>query len=176
MWWIFDDSTDARELADEVLGAIRDAALPAIREQIRQLGADRTATYAFGINLHLATDGAPLPDGRARDQFKSRLNCGLPGMDPPEQVGAAVFGVSTEEVQPGDTVRVVVVPPYPPQVPDWGRVEPGAEISIYRGSRVCGQGEVSWRTDTVVPLPDAHTLAFTRWLEDGSEWMPSQPM
>ena len=133
-------------------------------------------SFAFGLLLRLTTTAeggrtTPLAGGRGTDtRFEYRPNWGLPGMTPPEQTGAPVLGFDQTSIAPGDTVRVVIVPPYPPMVQAWTQVQPGDDLPMYEGSRICGHGRVLWRRDTMLPLPETDEQRFRRWLVDGSEY------
>lgn len=105
---------------------------------------ETTATYALGVELRLVTTAnggrkTPLAGG-LEGRFQYRPNWGLPGMVPPDQTGAAVFGFSRENIAPGEMARAVIVPPFPGMLPEWARVEPGTELPMYEGARVCGYG------------------------------------
>jgi len=91
-------------------------------------------------------------------------------MTPPEQSGAPVLGFERMNITPGDTVLVVIVPPYPEMVQAWSEVQPGADLPMYEGSRVCGHGRVLWRRDTVLPLSEGDEERFRGWLIEGSEY------
>ena len=75
-----------------------------------------------------------------------------------------MLAFSQEPVAPGDEVRVVIVPPYPPMVPEWARVQVGDVLPMYEGARVCGHGRIVWRRDTILPLPAADEEAFRAWV------------
>lgn len=127
-------------------------------------------TFAFGVLLRLTSSDAggrqtSLPGGDGPEvRFRYRPNWGLPGMTPPDQTGAPVLAFSRSDVAPGDEVRVVIVPPFPEMVPLWAEVQPGTELPMYEGVRVCGVGRVLWRTTTEWPLPEADEERFRGWL------------
>lgn len=131
---------------------------------------------AFGVLLRLTTTAeggrqTPLTGGWGEEaRFAYRPNWGLPGMTPPNQAGALVLGFDQRIIAPGDTTRVVIVPPFPPMMQEWDRVQPGADLPMYEGARVCGHGRVLWRRSTLVPLPPADEERFRLWLIDGSEY------
>ena len=85
-------------------------------------------------------------------------------MTPPDQTGAPVLAFSRSDVAPGEEVSVVIVPPFPEMVPLWAEVEPGTELPMYEGVRVCGVGRVLWRSPTELPLPEADEQRFLAWL------------
>ncbi|MEZ0448378.1 hypothetical protein [Cellulomonas sp. ICMP 17802] len=127
-------------------------------------------TYAFGMLLRLATTEqggrqTAISGGAGRgEKFTYRPNWGLPHMSAPEQTGAPVLAFSREKVEPGDQVHVVIVPPYPWMVSEWGRVNIGDELPMYEGPRVCGHGQVLWRCDTQLPLPEQDEELFRAWV------------
>jgi len=80
------------------------------------------------------------------------------------------LGFDREQVAPGDTVRVVIVPPFPAMLPSWSQVDAGESLPMYEGARVCGHGRVLWRRATTLPLPIHDEDRFRRWLMEGSEY------
>jgi hypothetical protein len=91
-------------------------------------------------------------------------------MVPPEQTGAPVLAFDQERVRPGDTARVVIVPPFPPIVAAWSRVQVGDDLPMYEGAKVCGYGRVLWRRQTTLPVPAEDEARYRRWLAEGSEY------
>lgn len=133
------------------------------------------ATLAFGLDLHLTTaaEGGRLTallGGHAENgRLNYRPNWGLPGMTPPEQTAAPVFGFSRENIAPGANCRAVIVAMFFAAVPLWSAVQPGTDLPMYEGTKVCGMGRVLWRKETQMPLPDPDVDRFVAWLEGRSE-------
>lgn len=127
---------------------------------------------AFGLLLRLMTTEqggrrTPLLGGSEPSvRFQYRPNWGLPHMGPPEQTGAPVLAFSKKDVRPGETVRVVIVPPYPQMVSEWARVDVGDELPMYEGLQVCARGTVRWRRNTRLPIPVDHEERFRAWVID----------
>ena len=102
-------------------------------------------TFAFGVLLRLTTtqEGGrktPLAGGHGDEaRFRYKPNWGLPGMVAPDQSGAPVLGFDQTEVVPGDTVRVVIVPPFPGMIPEWAKVQPGDDLPMYEGLSTPGE-------------------------------------
>ena len=132
-------------------------------------------TFAFGCLLRLTPTAVggrrtPLTGGSGPDvRFKYRPNWVLPGMVAPDQTGAPVLGFDRTQVAPGESVRAVIVPPFPPMIPAWAEVKVGDDLPMYEGPNVCGHGRVLWRRTTVIPIPRHEEEAFRRWLIEGSE-------
>ena len=133
-------------------------------------------TFAFGVLLRLTSTAEGGRETAIRggweDEawFSYRPNWGLPGMVPPAQSGAPILGFDQEQLAPGDTARVVIVPLFPSMVPVWAEVEPGSDLPMYEGARVCGHGRVLWRRTTEWPLPTSDEARFHQWLVEGSEY------
>ena len=127
-------------------------------------------TLALGINLHLVLTAeggrhTPLPGGCApEDRFTYRPNWGLPEWPDGDQSAAPVLGFSRVDVNPGDDVRVVIVPLFPTEMPAWHDVGGGDELRMYEGSRICGRGVVAWIEAATWPMPDEEKDQFSRWL------------
>jgi len=137
------------------------------------------STYAFGMLVRLTPTSqggraTPLLGGAGPEvRFTYRPNWGLPQMTPPDQTGAPVLAFSAQHILPGDQVRVVIVPPYPQMVAEWGQVAIGDALPMYEGSRVCGHGRVLWRRDTHLPVPEPDEQRFRTWVLDPST--PAEP-
>jgi hypothetical protein len=135
--------------------------------------AESRDTFAFGIDLRLTTTAEggrrrPLLGGADREhRFNYRPNWGLPGMTPPGQTGAPVFGFSRENIAPGESCRAVIVAFFPAELLRWASVGERTDLPMYEGTRVCGMGRVRWRAETELPVPPADETRFLRWLQRG---------
>lgn len=135
---------------------------------------EATPTVALGIELQLLpTSGGgrrtPLAGGNDRSAiFTYRPNWGLPGMVHPDQTGAFVFGFSRSDIAPGETVRAVIVPPFPDIVASWEAVAEGDTLKLYEGPDVRGSALVLWRAATTLPMTEADEDRFATWLVSGA--------
>jgi len=116
----------------------------------------------------------PLLGGATPDrEFKYRPNWGLPGMTPPEQSGAMVFGFSRENIGPGSVTRAVIMQ-LVPTVAEWQTVTVGTRLPCYEGPRVVGHGLVLWRED-IEELTEEHRARWRLWLTGpdgaGPDWL-----
>lgn len=132
---------------------------------------DQRSTLAFGLTLKFfrAEEGGrttPTTGGNAvENRFAFRPNWGLPAMTPPEQTGAMVFGFSKAHILPGESVRAVIVVPYPEMVGHWDQqVDAGTLLPMYEGPRVFGEGIVEWRGPATLPLDEQRAAEFDAWL------------
>jgi hypothetical protein len=124
----------------------------------------------LGVHLWLTTSAE---GGRSRGlgpfgnaTLEYRPNWGFRGLDHPhEQAGAPVLCWETDLVEPGDWVRVVIVPMYPAP---WHDIHDGDDLVMYEGARVCGRATVIWRADDVRwPLEQPDVQRFRYWAETG---------
>lgn len=96
-------------------------------------------------------------------EFKFRPNWGLPGMTPPEQSGAMVFGFSRLDIRPGTECWAVIVQ-LVPQTVEWQIVHEGLVLPCDEGHRVVGHGSVLWRED-VESIRDTDKIRWWAWLD-----------
>jgi hypothetical protein len=126
---------------------------------------------AVGITLNLLTTaegGRRTPLGSAGTDYVSfqyRPNWGLPGMKNAEQVGALVLCFGHFPVELGDTTRAVIVPFAPRSLDKWWRIEPGVELRMFEGARICGRATVEWITETGHPLSELDERKFLAWAQ-----------
>jgi hypothetical protein len=126
-----------------------------------------------GIELALvATEGggrqAALLGGAGPGfEFKYRPNWGLPGMTPPEQSGAMVYGFSRHDIAPGSSCRAVIVQ-LVPETLEWQQVREGLTLPCYEGNRVVAHGRVLWR--------ELSSTSATTTGPDGSRGWPATPL
>jgi hypothetical protein len=115
---------------------------------------------AVGITLNLLTTaegGRRKPMGAPEvttSAFNTGPNWGLPGMKNAEQVGALVLCLGHFPVELGDTTRAVILPFAPRSLDEWRRIEPGVELRMFEGARICGRATVEWITETCLPLSE----------------------
>jgi hypothetical protein len=132
--------------------------------------AEPTARVVCGIELTLVAteDGgrqtALLGGAGPGFEFQYRPNWGLPGMTPPEQSGAMVYGFSRQDVTPGSSCRAVIVQLVPATV-QWQQVHEGLTLPCYEGNRVVANGHVRWRED-VEDITDVDKIRWLAWLTD----------
>lgn len=135
---------------------------------------DATPTFAYGLLLRIVPthDGgrqSALIGGHEPEQrFKYRPNWGLPGMEPPDQTAAPVLGFDWTNIVPGDTCLAICVALFPQL--GWANVQPGADLLMYEGPRICGHARVMWRRSTMWPVPGADVDRFTQWLSESGEY------
>lgn len=98
-----------------------------------------------------------------------RPNWGLPGMTPPEQTGAPVQCFGHFPVMLGDTLRAVLIPMFPEEVPGWHDLRGGEELPMYEGARVCGRATVVWIRAVTLPLPESDATRLAEWAKGGHE-------
>ena len=138
------------------------------------------STFAIGVLLRLTTKteggrSSPILGGwRDETRWQFRPNWGLPGMLPPHQAAAPVLAFDQENIQPGDTVRAVIVPVFP-ETPEWAEVSAGTDLVMYEGLRVCGHARVLWQRTTMERVPPSDIDTYIRWLSEGSELDEPQP-
>jgi hypothetical protein len=119
---------------------------------------------ALGLDLRLTStaDGGrrrPLGvDGYRR--FEYRADWHLPAMEPDTQAGAPVVCFGRTPIGPGERTRAVIVPLL---VDVWRQVQPGDELQMCEGRRVCGHATVVWVAPTTLPLSDVDEQRFRRW-------------
>ena len=126
---------------------------------------------AIGVTLELLTTEE---GGRTRPIGDSdyppggyRPNWGLPGMTPPQQTGGPVLCFEHIPVAPGDTLRAVIVPMFPDDVPAWRELVAGDALLMYDGTRIHGRAAVAWSVDTVnCPPPRGTPVMQTRLSDD----------
>lgn len=134
-------------------------------------GMEAVGTLAIGVELQLVPTGdggreTALKGGSAPgDRFTYRPNWGLPVWGVGEQTAGPVLGFSADDIQPGDTVRAVLVPTIPDHLPGWRKVEVGEVLRMYEGPRVCGLGTVVWIEPATWPMPPREQDQFTGWLK-----------
>ena len=88
-----------------------------------------------------------------------------------DQTGAPVLAFSRSNIEPGDVVRLVIVPPFPEMLDQWANVEPGADLRMFEGSRICGVGRVLWRREAELPLAPHDEDRYRAWVA-GPEGAP----
>ncbi len=98
-----------------------------------------------------------------------RPNWGLPGMTPPAQTGGPVQCFGHHPVLLGDTLRAVLIPMFPDEVPGWHDLRGGEVLPMYEGSRVCGRATVLWIRAVTLPLPEPDAARFAEWARGGPE-------
>ncbi|ONI68027.1 hypothetical protein BWI15_33780 [Kribbella sp. ALI-6-A] len=131
---------------------------------------EAVGTFAIGVDLRFVStaDGGratPLRGGSAPEhRFSYRPNWGLPGWGDGEQTAGPVLGFSAVDIQPGDTVRAVLVPTIPDHLAGWRAVRPGDVLRMYEGPRICGFGTVAWVEPATWPMPADEREHFTGWL------------
>ena len=115
-----------------------------------------------------ALAGGSGPESR----YQYRPNWGLPGMDPPDQTGALVLAFSRTNISPGESVRAVIIPPFPAVMDQWAEVQPGTRLPMYEGPNVVGVGKVLWVRECDLPLSPRDEATYRAWAEgpdDGPE-------
>jgi hypothetical protein len=101
-----------------------------------------------------------------KETLQYRPNWGFRGLNHPhEQAGAPVLCWQNDRIEPGDTVRAVIIPMFPET---WRDVAPGDDLAMYEGPKVCGKATVLWREDVIWPLDDSQVDLFRAWARTGS--------
>jgi hypothetical protein len=135
------------------------------------IGESHDNWLAFGLTLRLFTTeegGRSRPIGHPDSEyvkFQYMPNWALPGMKGKEQIGAGVLWLGTYPVEPGETVRAVVVPLTSKSIPRWRVVAPGDELRLFEGKKVCGLATVEWVRSTGRPVPESDQDRFVAWAQ-----------
>ena len=128
--------------------------------------------FAVGIDLHLAATedgGRSKPLGAAGYKpYEYRPNWRVPGMAPPNQIGAPVLHFGATPLYPGDRTRAVIVPFAATSLDLWRALNPGDELVLLEGPRICGQAHVAWITATTWPVLPHASESFMDWCTGGS--------
>lgn len=100
-------------------------------------------------------------------EFQYRPNWGLPGMTPPEQSGAMVYGFSRQDIKPGTGCHAVIAQLVPATLA-WQQVREGLVLPCYEGNRAVAHGRVLWRED-VEDITDDDKDRWLAWLAGPTE-------
>jgi hypothetical protein len=126
-------------------------------------------SLAVGLRLRLTTadeGGRRSPIGLGMEpigRFQYRPDWALPHATD-DLTAAPVVGFSQSPVEPGDTVRAVIVSLWPQSLPLWQELEVGDVLLMHEGPRVCGHGTVLCTKPVTLPLGADDTSAVETWL------------
>lgn len=135
---------------------------------------DGHPSLALGLRLRLTTPdegGRRTPIGVSGEpvgQFQYRPDWALPHA--PERLTAApVVGFSRTPVEPGATVRAVIVSLWPQSLSIWQKVVLGDILRMHEGARVCGLGTVLCVRPVSLPLSRTESSALEAWLGEAAD-------
>jgi len=125
---------------------------------------------ALGVTLQLtATAEGGRQTALLLDQpFRYRPNWLLPGSN--GAAGTAVLCASSDQLAPGGSARIVIIPLIEDSLPLWSEAAEGDELRMLEGAHTRGTATVAWTAPTMLPVPADDSTRFCTWAAGGQQW------